>query len=73
MKFPNKVNLYRNTVIYAMSVVLNVLDRPISVTSLYTKVQTKMKEGPLSFLDALTCLYAIGKIEINDEEEISKC
>lgn len=73
MKFPNKVNLYRNTVIYAISVVLNALDRPMKATGLYTKVQAKMKEGPLSFLDALACLYAMGKIEINDEEEIYKC
>lgn len=73
MKFPNKVNLYRDTAVYAMSVVSCVLDKPAKISDLYMKVRTKMPDGILSFQDALACLYAMGKIGINDKEEIFRC
>lgn len=73
MKFPNKVNLYHDTVIYSMSIVFDALDHPAKVIDLYTKVKSKMQDGILSFQDALACLYAMGRIGINDKEEIFRC
>lgn len=73
MKFPNKVNPYHDTVVYAMSVVFDALDGPTKVVDLYVKVKSKMQDGILNFQDALSCLYAMGKIGINDREEIFRC
>lgn len=71
MKLPNKINAYHETTIYQMVMVLNVLKKPISPLTIYSKTKTLFGLGDL--LEALACLYAIGEVELNEQGEIRKC
>ncbi len=71
MKFPNKLNPYKDTVLYQMVLVLKALSRPTGVSPLYKKVSMEMTLE--DFLDAVTCLYATNKIEMNEKGELTRC
>ncbi len=71
MKLPNKINPYHETIVYQMVMVLKVLKRPLSPLIVYSK--TKSLFGLDDLLEALTCLYAIGKIELNEQGKIRIC
>ncbi len=62
MKFPNKLFEFRETVIFDCIKILEVLDEEMSVLDLY-KLCRKKCNGIQEFYDALTVLYAIGKID----------
>lgn len=71
MRFPNKVNPYKTTVIYAMQAILAELNFPKKTPELYRAVKSKGVELE-TMVDGLTCLYALGKIE-NREGMVSRC
>lgn len=67
MKYPNKAILYNESVISKFSSILTLLSRgSMSATELYLAVKTQI-EDVADFVDALDCLYALGKIELNSQ------
>ena len=72
MKFPNKVNSYKDTVIFAMPVVYDLMDKSRGITDLFVLAKQNGLGGDLVF-DALTCLFAMNKIKIVDEGILVKC
>ncbi len=73
MRFPNKINRYRDTTLFYMVTILDTINHPISISHLFSKVKAKFSNDIVNFEEALACLYAIGKIDINEQEEIYKC
>ena len=71
MKFPNKVNRYKTTVIYHMAEILNAINNDMFPTEIYIKVSSKMNAK--EFLDGMSALFAIQKVELLKEGRISKC
>lgn len=71
MRFPNKVNRYKSTVIYQMVQVINALDAEMKPASLFVRLSKRM--GAKDFYEALSCLYALGKVEFNEKGELRKC
>ena len=70
MLLPNKLIPYDQSVLSKLPIILKELDNhPISVHELYKRVIKKMS-GVNEFIDALDCLYALGKIEFDEEEEM---
>ena len=66
MKFPNKVNSYKSSVLPLLPKVLKLLSvKDYTVTRLYESLQKEMSVN--EFIDALDCLYAIGRIQLNKE------
>ncbi len=71
MRFPNKVNRYKSTVIYLMVVIINALDAEMKPVDLFIKLSKKLDAK--DFYEALSCLYALGKVEFNEKGELRKC
>ena len=70
MLLPNKLIPYDQSILPKLSVILKELkDNPKSVHDLYKRVIKKM-DGVSKFIDALDCLYALGKIEFDEKEEV---
>lgn len=70
MLLPNKLIPYDQSILPKLSVLLKELkDNPKSVHDLYKRVIKKMA-GVSEFIDALDCLYALGKIEFDEKEEV---
>lgn len=65
MKLPNKIIRYRESVISKFPSILNNLSRgESSVLDLYMAVKSQM-DDIADFADALSSLYALGKINYN--------
>jgi hypothetical protein len=64
MKFPNKLYSYNESIISKFPIILNAIenDRDSTISDLYSSVSSKFQNST-EFLDALDCLYALGKIE----------
>ncbi len=71
MKFPNKVNRYKTTIIYQMAEILNAMDKDMLITEIYMKVSSKMNAK--EFYDGMNVLFAIRKIDFVDDGRIRKC
>ncbi len=71
MKFPNKVNRYKTTIVYQMAEILDALETDLSLAELYCKVSPKMDSK--AFYEALSALYAIGKIDMSERGRVRKC
>ena len=70
MLFPNKLCSYSESIISKFPVVLKVIKRePVAVLDLYRQVIGSMT-GVNEFIDVLDCLYALHKIEYDDEKEV---
>ena len=67
MKFPNKIFPYKESVIYHMEVILELVEthKSISLADLYNQTKTKIPYIE-DFINALTCLYSIEKITIDE-------
>ena len=69
MLLPNKLIPYDQSILSKLPIILKELDNhPIPVHELYKRVIKKMS-GVNEFIDALDCLYALGKIEFDEKEE----
>jgi hypothetical protein len=68
MRLPNKITTLGESIISKFSAILkNVEDRDIPVLELYTAVKPEMEDVE-TFLETLDCLYALGKIDFNEQE-----
>ena len=66
MKFPNKITPYKKSVLPKLPIILSFLSKKdYTVTTLYAAVSEKMTTN--EYIDALDCLYALGKIAMNKE------
>ena len=66
MKFPNKVNSYKSSVLPLLPKILKLLSvKDHTVTRLYELLEKEMSIN--EYIDGLDCLFAIGKIKINKE------
>lgn len=71
MKFPNKVTSVNKSIIYDMFVLMkSISEHPISIIDL---LRVSKIEDISIFTCALSCLFAIGKIRINDNKELETC
>lgn len=71
MKFPNKLYSYEESTISKFPTTLKYVNtHPYSVSELYGLME-KHVDGISEFLNILDCLYAMGRIEINEEGVIS--
>jgi hypothetical protein len=68
MKLPNKLYNYQESTISKFPIILNALDkgRHLTISDLYVSVLNKFQDTS-EFLDALECLYVLGKIEYSFE------
>ena len=73
MRFPNKINTYKSTVIHGMVRLYAILKEPCSTSDLLRKARREEMDGK-DVMDALLCLYAARKIEFDIErQEIKRC
>ena len=69
MKMPSKVNSFSESVIALFTPILERLqEQPMTPHDLFNSIKATAKEMG-RFLDALDCLYAVGKIEIPEGTE----
>ncbi|HEY9160995.1 MAG TPA: ABC-three component system middle component 7 [Desulfomonilia bacterium] len=68
MKLPNKLFSYRESIISKFPIILNALEQEkhLTIYELYINVINKF-EDIAEFLEAVECLYALGKIEYSYE------
>lgn len=70
MKLPNKVITYKESIIAKFPAVLNVLRaQELSPSELYKKVKSKVDDIG-EFMEILDCLYALGKIELDERKGV---
>lgn len=70
MLLPNKLFSYNESILCRFPVVLKELKKePLGVHELYQKV-IKDLDGVNEYIDVLDCLYALHKIEYDDEEGV---
>ena len=70
MLLPNKLYSYNESTLSKFPVVLRALrTQPLGVHELYRRVIKKM-DGVNEFIDVLDCLYALRKIEYDENEEV---
>lgn len=70
MLLPNKLYSYNESILSRFPMVLKILKKqPISVHELYQGIIGRL-DGVNEFIDVLDCLYALHKIEYDDEEGV---
>ena len=70
MKLPNKVTAYEESVLSKLYPILNSLCyKNMQIYELYIDTKTEYSSY-LEFIDALDCLFALGKIEYLGTEEV---
>lgn len=70
MLFPNKLFSYSESILSKLPVVLKELKKqPLDVRELYQKVSRSL-DGVNEYVDVLDCLYALHKIEYDEEEGV---
>ena len=68
MKFPSKVTPYKESIIAKFPVVLTILEKEdMTPSKLYTKVKNSKIKDIREFMEVLDCLYALNKIELQEE------
>lgn len=70
MRLPNKVTSYQESILSKLIVLLDALcNRDISLTELYSVTQQNFSDMS-EFIDALDVLFALNKLEYNEELEV---
>lgn len=70
MLFPNKLCSYNESIISKFPVVLKIVKRePVTVLALYRQVVGSVSSVN-EFIEVLDCLYALHKIEYDNEKEV---
>lgn len=73
MRFPNKINKYRSTVVYCMAKLYSILEDPCTLPELLKKSKRSGMDGK-DVMDALLCLYAARKVEFDqNKQEVTRC
>lgn len=71
MLLPNKLFSYNDSVLSKLPVILSNLTTPLSPKELYYAINANIT--PIEFMEALDCLYALGKINITKEGRLYIC
>lgn len=71
MLLPNKLFSYNDSVLSKLPVILINLTTPLSPKQLYYVINANLT--PIEFIEALDCLYALGKINITEEGKLYIC
>lgn len=67
MKLPNKVTSYQESVLSKLTILLDVLSlKDLSVLELFFKTRRHFTDTS-EFIDTLDCLFALNKLEYNEE------
>jgi len=70
MKLPSKVTSYQESVLSKFVVILEVLnDKDISLSELYSYTNQHFSDTT-EFIDTIDCLFALNKLEYNDNLEV---
>lgn len=73
MLLPNKLFSYNQSVLSKLPFILRELETQSSPRELFLSLGYIVSD-PLEFIDALDCLYALGEIELNEDEgRIIRC
>lgn len=73
MQLPNKLYSFQESTLYLMPKVMRELNEdPVSVRELYKRMSVHLAE-PTDFLSVMDALYALGAVDINDDEEVFSC
>lgn len=72
MLLPNKLFSYNQSVLSKLPIFMKSLDTAQTPKKLYQNLYSSVS-SPLEFMDVLDCLYALSKINIDDEGRIYKC
>ena len=72
MLLPNKLFSYNESVLSKLIPILRLLDSPKSPSTLLQSLGNRIS-NPIELIDVLDCLYALKKIQINNEGKIEKC
>lgn len=72
MLLPNKLFSYNQSTLSKLPIFLRSLEEPQSPKTLYHSL-TDSCSNPMEFMDVLDCLYALCKIDIDEEGRIYKC
>jgi hypothetical protein len=68
MKLPNKIICYKESILSKLPLILNHLQsRKYGIIELYNEVADKT-EDVAEFMDILNCLFALGKIEFDENK-----
>ncbi len=71
MKFPNKLYSYEESVISKFPITLNLISTHTYTVSELFQIMGSQVSGITEFLNILDCLYAMGRIEMNEEGVLS--
>lgn len=70
MLLPNKLFSYNESIISKFPIILQILKKsPCSVSELYKRIQRNVT-GVNEYMEILDCLYALNKIDYDDEAEV---
>ena len=73
MKFPSKVTKIHDSIVYKMTLLLERIDAvekySLTVNELYGDLRDHFS-NTVDFIEALDCLYALNRIDINEEDKI---
>lgn len=67
MLFPSKFTSFQESIIYKMILILEIKEKKVSINVLYEKLKNNFT-GIDEFIFALDGLYALGYIEIENED-----
>jgi hypothetical protein len=68
MQLPNKITTFNESILSKFPVVLRAVENgDMPVLKLFNAVKTETEDVE-TFLEVLDCLYALGKIDFNEEE-----
>lgn len=74
MKFPSKVvPVGRSTLAFFSPILKELNGKSYTPLSLYTKIQQTKRPPIDEYIDALTCLFALGKITLDTETGVLSC
>ncbi|WP_165620520.1 ABC-three component system middle component 7 [Streptococcus equi] len=67
MKLPNKAVSYRESILFKIPFVLEVLEKgDYFPQELFRKLEKKF-DNIVEFTDSLTCLYALGQVDLTED------
>lgn len=70
MLLPNKLFNYKESILPKLPMVMKVLKKePLGVQELYKRIEKELS-GVNEYIDILDCLYALQKIEYDDNEGV---
>ncbi len=72
MLLPNKLFSYQATGLPLLPEILTQLSEPMSPKDLATRLHPTTVD-PLKIIDALDCLYALDRIDLNEEGMLHRC